>query len=635
MTLSNAVGRASIPSVIPIMSRSPSDMSFQRPKSGRPGDFTTDTRVLVIIALAFVVGSAGTLAAWALLKLIALVTNVAWHHQFTTADASPASAPLGPWTVAIPALGGVVIGLMARFGSEKIRGHGIPEALEAILIGKSRISPTVAVLKPLSSAISIGTGGPFGAEGPIIMTGGAIGSLFAQCLHLSDVERKTLLVAEAAAGMTAIFGTPLAAVLLAAELLLFEWKPRSLLPVIAAALVSAMWRPLLIGSGPLFPFVAHVELPWWGLIACLGTGLLAGLQSGATTKLLYLTEDLFERLPVHWMWWPAIGGLAVGLGGLLEPRALGVGYDIIRDLLSGHMLLWSALLILAVKTVIWIVALSSGTSGGVLAPLLIFGGLVGYIEGQILPGGGGYWALLGMAAMMGGTMRAPFTAVVFAVELTGNFNMLLPLLATTSAAYAVTVLLMKRSILTEKLSRRGQHLTREYSVDPFTLLRVSDVMVKEVDTLPASMTARDTIEFFLSGETRHKSYPVVTDAGELVGIVTRSDVLRWEAMRESLAERTLAALQDCKPVVVAHPDQVLSDAADVMIDRDLGRLPVVESDGRTLVGLLARKDLLQARSHLSAAERHRKRYIALGNFRARYATSPSSNTATEPKPASR
>jgi H+/Cl- antiporter ClcA/CBS domain-containing protein len=606
------------------MSRPDSQPRFQSFDRGQLGDFTMDGRVLSIIVLAVVVGSLGAMAAWVLLKLIALVTNIVWQHRISTADISPASTPPGVWMAVAPALGGLIIGLMARFGSEKIRGHGIPEAIEAILIGRSRMSLKVAVLKPLSSAISIGSGGPFGAEGPIIMTGGALGSLFAQCLDLSDTERKTLLVAGAAAGMTAIFGTPVAAVMLAVELLLFEWKPRSLLPVIAAVLVCAAWRPLLFAPEPLFPMSTHTALPWWGLFACIGAGVIAGLQSGATTKLLYAAEDLFERLPIHWMWWPMLGGLAVGLGALVEPRALGVGYDVIRDLLSGHMQLAPAAELLAVKTTIWVLALASGTSGGVLAPLLILGGLVGWLEGQILPGGGAFWALLGMAAMMGGTMRAPFTAVLFAVELTGSLDMLLPLLAATSAAYAVTVLLLKRSMLTEKLARRGQHLTREYAVDPFHLLRVADVMVKEVDTLPASMTAREAMTFFTTGGRRHKSYPVVSDEGELVAIVARADVLRWQTAGGNLG-RTLEELLGNEPVAVAYPDQILSEVADMMIERDFGRIPVIERTGAKIVGLMARKDLLNTRSRLSAAEDVRTRYFTPPAYGIRRAAAGSAN----------
>ncbi|TXI04930.1 MAG: chloride channel protein, partial [Rhizobium sp.] len=301
------------------------------------GDFTTDKRVLVLIAMALVVGTGGAFAAWVLINLIALVSNAVWLFKISTEPLSFTMVARSPWMVAAPILGGIVIGLMARYGSEKIRGHGIPEAIEAILIGGSRMSPKVAVLKPLSSAISIGSGGPFGAEGPIIMTGGAIGSLFAQLFHMSAAERKTLLVAGAAAGMTAVFGTPIAAVMLAVELLLFEWKPRSFIPVAVAACVSVVWRPLLLGSGALFPAHFDMALSWWGILLAAGLGIVSGLQSGLLTTLLYKIEDAFEKLPIHWMWWPALGGLVVGLGGLIEPRALGVGYDIIADLLHSHV----------------------------------------------------------------------------------------------------------------------------------------------------------------------------------------------------------------------------------------------------------------------------------------------------------
>jgi H+/Cl- antiporter ClcA len=291
----------------------------------RLGDFTTDRRVLILVAMAVLVGAGGAGMAWILLRAIALVTNAVWLHQLSFQTLPISGVKPGAWMVAAPAIGGLVIGLMARFGSEKIRGHGIPEAIEAILIGGSRLQPKVAILKPLSSAISIGTGGPFGAEGPIIMTGGAVGSLFAQCFSMSAAERKTLLVAGATAGMTAIFGTPIAAVLLAVELLLFELKPRSLIPVIAACVISSALRPLLFESGALFPFAGQLNLPWWGLSACVGVGIVAGLQSGTLTGLLYKAEDLFGHIPIHWMWWPLIGGVAVGCGGLIEPRALGVG----------------------------------------------------------------------------------------------------------------------------------------------------------------------------------------------------------------------------------------------------------------------------------------------------------------------
>lgn len=579
------------------------------PNAARLGDFTTDRRVLVLIGMALVVGTGGAAAAWVLLKLIALATNIVWLGRFGFTEASPADAAPGLWMVAAPALGGLVIGLMARFGSEKIRGHGIPEAIEAILIGGSRMSPKVAVLKPLSSAISIGTGGPFGAEGPIIMTGGAIGSLFAQCFHLTAAERKTLLVAGAAAGMTAIFGTPIAAVLLAVELLLFEWKPRSFLPVVTATLVSACWRPLLVGSGPLFPFTTVLDLPWWGLVAALGVGLLAGLQSGLMTRLLYAAEDVFERLPVHWMWWPMLGGLFVGLGGLVEPRALGVGYDIIGDLLAGDMATSEAGRLLLVKSAIWLLALASGTSGGVLAPLLILGGTAGWLEGQFLPGDASCWALIGMAAMMGGSMRAPLTGVLFAIELTGNSGLLLPLLAATGGAYAVTVLLLKRSILTEKIARRGRHIVQEYSVDPFELLRVEDVMVREVDTLPAGMPIDAAVAFFMADTHRHKAYPVLDADAALAGMVSRADVLRWR-MEGAHDRQTLGELISDPAVTVGYPDELLGRIADRMVAGEVGRVPILARGSRRVVGLVARKDLLHIRAIANGAERERRVYLA-------------------------
>jgi chloride channel protein, CIC family len=570
----------------------------------RLGDFTTDRRVLMLVAMAVVVGAGGAVAAWLLLRVIALTTNLVWLHTFSAQSLSLAAVRPSVWMVAAPALGGLVIGLMARFGSEKIRGHGIPEAIEAILIGGSRMQPKVAILKPLSSAISIGSGGPFGAEGPIIMTGGAIGSLFAQCFSMSAAERKTLLVAGASAGMTAIFGTPVAAVLLAVELLLFEWKPRSLIPVIGACVVSSALRPLLIGSGALFPFAGHLDLPWWGLFACIGVGVVAGLQSGLLTGMLYKMEDLFGHIPLHWMWWPAIGGIAVGLGGLIEPRALGVGYDIIGDLLSDHIV-WSAVVaILLVKSVIWIIALASGTSGGVLAPLLIFGGCAGWLEGQLLPGDHGAWALIGMAAMMGGTMRSPLTAILFAVELTGDFALLGPLLIATSAAYALTVLLLKRSILTEKIARRGQHVVREYSIDPFELLRVSEVMVRDVDTLPAAMPIDEAVSFF-SGETRrHKSYPLIDAGGQVAGMVARADVLRWRAESPHGGESLFDRVSD-RSLTVGYPDEPVSHLADRMVVADIGRVPIVERDTQRLVGLVSRKDLLRIRATAKSTETSR------------------------------
>ncbi|MDR6532432.1 H+/Cl- antiporter ClcA/predicted transcriptional regulator [Caulobacter rhizosphaerae] len=573
------------------------------------GDFTADRRLLMLAAMAVVVGSGGAGAAWVLIRLITLTTNLVWFGRFDVVSRSLETLSPSAWMVAAPVLGGLVIGLMARFGSEKIRGHGIPEAIEAILIGGSRMSPKVAVLKPISSAISIGTGGPFGAEGPIIMTGGAIGSLFAQFFHLSAAERKTLLVAGAAAGMTAIFGTPVAAVLLAVELLLFEWRPRSFIPVAVAAVTAAGWRPGLFDAGPLFPFSADPNLPWWGLLLCAGLGALAGLQSGLLTKLLYGLEDAFERLPIHWMWWPALGGLGVGLGGLVEPRALGVGYDVIRDLLTGHLLVQAVVTLLVVKALIWLVALSSGTSGGVLAPLLILGGAMGWLAGQVLPGDPGFWALLGMAAMLGGTMRSPLTSVIFAIELTGDWRMLTPLLAACVAAYAVTVLLLKRSILTEKIARRGRHITREYGVDPYELVRVSEVMVEAVDTLPGDLPIPQAVAVLQQG--RHRVYPIVEASGRLVGMASRADALAWR-VEGGLETQTVAERVSDAALPVAHPDDVVARVVALMLATGQGRIPVTDPATGRLVGLLARKDLLRIHAGTSRAEEERQAYFPAG-----------------------
>jgi H+/Cl- antiporter ClcA len=577
-------------------------------------DFSTDSRLFLLVLMAAVIGTMGALAAWVLLHLIYLVTNIAYYGRLDAGSASIkgsatfAGHTLGWISAFIPVAGCLIIGLMARYGSEKIRGHGIPEAMEAILIGRSRIQAKVAILKPLSSAISIGTGGPFGAEGPIIMTGGAFGSLFGQLFHLSNAERKTLLVAGASAGMAATFGTPVAAILLAVELLLFEWKPRSFVPVAVASVVAAVWRPLLMGTSPLFPMPISPDIPALGLLLAVGLGIVAGLASGLLTQMVYACEDLFQRLPIHWMWWPMFGGLVVGIGGLIEPHALGVGYDNIAALLNGDMTGVAIVRLAIVKSIIWSVALGSGTSGGVLAPLLIMGGAVGALFGMIMPTGSeGMWALIGMAAMMGGTMRSPLTAIVFAIELTHNYTAFLPLAVASTAAHATTVLLLRRSILTEKVARKGHHVMREYIVDPFETTRIADIMAKPVDTLSGDMLVNDVVEFFTAPDSprRHKSYPVLDEKGALIGMVARADVLRWTMsgwaagtpLRDALGEQEL---------VIGYEDDLVGALADQMAVADVGRVPILRRSDEKLVGLVARRDLLRVRADVVRHERERE-----------------------------
>lgn len=569
-------------------------------------DHSADRRMIMLAAGALVIGSGAAAGAFVLLKLIALATNLFWFARLSTASVDIAQAHVGGWVVAIPALGSLIVGLMARFGSDKIKGHGIPEAIEAILYGESRLSLKVAVLKPLSSAVSIGSGGPFGAEGPIIMTGGAIGSLFAQCFRLSAAERKTLLVAGAAAGMTGIFATPLAAILLAIEVLLFEWKPRSFIPVVVAVLAALAWRPLLLGSAPLFPVVPIPgPIGWQTSGFAFGLGILVGFEAAVLAVLLYRIEDAFHRLPIHWMWWPAIGGIVVGLGGLADMRVLGAGYANIQNLLDGAFATRAVLSLLVLKAIVWLVALGSGTSGGVLAPLLILGGALGVLAGTVLPGPIALWAMVGMAGIMSGAMRAPLTGALFAVELTGRFDALPGTVAASAGAYAVSVLVMRRSILTEKIARRGRHILQEYTVDPLDFLQADHVMTPAPATLSGDMTVAETVAFFAERAT-HRSYPVVDGDHRLLGLVSRADALRWQVEGGCNATPLVEAIADAsQPLAYRHSP--IGDVADLMVQTGIGRIPIVDAETHAVVGILSRHDLLKARSARARAENVRER----------------------------
>ncbi|QYM78872.1 chloride channel protein [Horticoccus luteus] len=579
---------------------------------GLLSDFTTDRRVLLLSALAVPIGCIAALVAKALIWLIAVITNAAFFLKFSTATSTLAGHHFGWWGVVVPVIGGLIVGLIARYGTDKIRGHGIPEALEAILLGRSLMNPKVAVLKPISSAICIGTGGPFGAEGPIIVTGGAFGSLFAQLFHLTSAERKTLLVAGAAAGMAAIFATPIAAVLLAVELLLFEWKPRSFIPVTVAAIVASAMRVPLLGDPPIFAVTPHALLDPKMLAIAVLIGVCIGFASGLLTMLVYACEDGFAKLSIHWMWWPAIGGIFVGLGGLIDSRVLGVGYGTIHSLMRGEVIGAALVGLILAKGIVWAIALGSGTSGGILAPLLMIGGAIGAFLGSIVGAGDiGLWAMIGMAAMMGGTMGAPLTGTIFVLELTYDLTTLPALLVATVASLCVTVLLLRRSVLTEKLARRGQHITREYTVDVFTLMRVGEVMDRKPPVVNADTTVAQLSQLIAqpSSPIGHRQATLIEHDGALAGIVTRGDLLRAQQADKSGAMTVLRA-GTSDPVTV-FADQTLDDAMEKMLQRGVGRLPVVDRDNPgKIVGYLGRAEILASRMRQHEEEQRRERGLS-------------------------
>jgi chloride channel protein, CIC family len=606
----------------------PQDMP---PNDDRPlhlGDFTLRPRVLLICALALPIGAIAALGAWCLLRLIGLFTNLFFYGRASTALVAPGSGHHS-WLliVLVPIAGGLIVGLMARFGSEKIRGHGMPEAIESILTGGSRVQPRVAVLKPISAAVSIGSGGPFGAEGPIIMTGGALGSIVAQFLHLTADERKTLLVAGAAGGMAATFNAPLASVLLAVELLLFEWRPRSMIPVATAVATATVVRMQLLGSGAVFAVSGPaIHTSTTIVVACVLAGIATGGLGIVLTELVYFAEDTFARLPLHWMWWPAIGGLIIGLGGIAEPRALGVGYDVIRELLRGQAGTSLIVGILVVKSLIWSLSLGSGTSGGVLAPMFMIGAALGALGAHVAPHAApGFWPLICLAGVLGGVMRAPLTGVVFALELTHRWGALLPLLVSASAAYLLTALVLKRSVLTEKVARRGFHLTREYDVDPLVVLFVREVMdVEDIVVHRSSDGLRPVIEEFLkdghqtrTNAQRQRLYPVTDRNDVLRGILTRRDLLDHALGLEAgepLPQTVGQAMTT--DVVVAHPDDTLRDVAYRMAEAGVTRMPVVARGPQPrLLGVVTLPALLAGRLRDLQEERDTERVLRVARLR--------------------
>ncbi|MEZ4585461.1 MAG: chloride channel protein [Gemmatimonadales bacterium] len=557
-----------------------------------------DRRLLLVSVLAVLIALGASALAEALLALIGLITNLAFFGRWSLAFASPAGNGLGAWVVAIPIAGGIVVGVIARWGSPAIRGHGIPEVMERVLLAESRIAPRVTILKPLGSAIAIGTGGPFGAEGPIIASGGALGSLVGQSLRVTADERKTLLAAGAAAGMAAVFGSPISATILAIELLLFEYRPRSLAPVALAAATAGAARIALHGPDAVFPMPAVGTPSGSALLVYTAIGILVGGLGVAVTKGLYRIEDVFERLPVHWMWWPAIGGVAVGLMGYLSPRTLGVGYDNITQLLDGTLAGTTLALLVIGKLVSWWIALGSGTAGGTLAPLFTIGGGAGVLAGvgaaALLPQVGidpRVAGLVGMAAAFTGASRALLASVVFAFEATRQPMGLLPLLAGCTGAYLISLRTMKHTIMTERLARRGTPVITEYAADYLSRRLVGTHATRSVVTVAGDQTVGE-IRNWLSSETTpgHQGFPVLDSAGQPLGVLTRRDLLNPKAPTTA----RLAALIARPPIVVGERGS-LREAADLMVRERIGRLLVVAADGSGRPwGSSPRSDILAA-----------------------------------------
>jgi len=560
--------------------------------------------MLLVSLLSAGIGLLAGLVAYALYHLIGFFTNVFFFHRIAVDFTSARLNTLGPWVIITPVIGGIIVGIMAKYGTSKIRGHGIPEAMEAVLVNRSRIEPRVAILKPISAAIAIGTGGPFGAEGPIIQTGGALGSLVGQVFHTTAAERKVLLACGAAAGMSATFNTPIAGVILAIELLLFEFKSRSFIPLVIASTLATAVHLQLLGKGPMFSvgkvdFGVPHALPFY-----LVLGVICGLAAIVFSNALYWVEDMFEKLPIDEMWWPAIGALGLGIIGFFVPRVLGVGYDTISDILNNNLPLKLLLIVMIAKAVALIVSLGSGTSGGLLAPMFMssaaLGGVYAMAADKIFPGANlapGAFALVAMGAVFGAASRAAFTFIIFAFEITRDYNSVLPLMLVTVIADGVAMLFTRTSIMTEKLARRGLRIHQDYEADILQQVSVGETMDKDVPTVPPNMPVAELAERIAKHDTllsRHQGIPIVNGGGKLVGIVTRSDVLR--ALEKDSSGAMTVEEAGSKRLIVTYPDELIYEAAAKMLRNNIGRLPVVDpKDPTKLVGYIGRPGILAAR----------------------------------------
>ena len=576
-------------------------MNAARTELPQPAQF----RMLLVSFLSAAIGLLAGLVAYVLYKLIGVFTNVAFFHRWSGTFVSARFHHLGPWVILVPVVGGIIVGIMAKYGTPKIKGHGIPEAMEAVLINRSRIAPRVAILKPISAAIAIGTGGPFGAEGPIIQTGGALGSLVGQAFHTTAVERKVLLACGAAAGMSATFNTPIAGVILAIELLLFEFKSRSFIPLVIASTLATAVHMQLLGLGPMFQVSAVDFAIPRGLPFYLVLGLLCGLAAVGFSKLLYWVEDLFEKLPIDQMWWPAIGALGLGIIAFFVPRVLGVGYDTISDILNGQLAWKLLLIVMLAKAAALVISLGSGTSGGLLAPTFMWsaamGGMFAMFANRLFPSANlspGAFAIVAMGAVFGAASRATFSFIIFAFEITRDYNSVLPLMLVSVIADGIAMLFMPNSsIMTEKLARRGLRVHQDYEADALTQATVADTMDKDFPQIPASTMVgvlADRIAHHDPALARHEALLVLDDSNKLTGIITRGDVLR--ALDSHPSGDITVEDAGSQHLVVTYPDELVSEAAAKLLRFDIGRLPVVDrSDDRKVVGYLSRAGILAAR----------------------------------------
>ena len=565
---------------------------------------SSEFRIHFVSLLAAVIGAAAGVIAWLLYHLIGFFTNVAFYHSLSFQFHSPRNSHLGPWMILVPVIGGLIVGIMAKYGSSKIRGHGIPEAMEAVLVNRSKIEPKVAILKPLSAAIAIGTGGPFGAEGPIIQTGGAVGSLIGQLLQTTASERKVLLGCGAAAGMAATFSTPIAAVIIAIELILFEFKARSFIPLVIASSIATSIHLVTMGRGPMFEvgtidFGIPRVIPWYLLL-----GAICGFAAVGFSRLLYWVEDQFEKLPFDWMWWPALGCVVLGVVGYFQPRVLGVGYDTISDILNAHLILSVLVAVMVCKALVLLVTIGSGTSGGLLAPMFMssaaMGSVVAIIINHFVPSAGispAAFALVAMGAVFGAASRATFAFIIFAFEITRDYNSILPLMLVAVIADGIALAFSENSIMTEKLARRGLKIHSEYEPDILRQMTVAEAMVKNPPQVPETMLVREMAERLAQHDpilSRHQGILIVDAEGKLKGLVTRGDLLRAMELDGGGAKTVLEA--GTQSLLTAYADELLFTAAARMLRAGLGRLPVVDREDPTkIVGYLGRSGVLSAR----------------------------------------